>query len=91
MYRGNEKGVSKVVRDAYQNYGDMEFGNKNLKTKVDDPSRHIKLISIAGKGVWCFNRGLSRSRMIAPYIIIFDSGVRADDLVYTCIVFHRLE
>ncbi|XP_052693613.1 transient receptor potential cation channel subfamily M member-like 2 [Crassostrea angulata] len=50
LYRGNEKGVSKVVRDAYQNYGDMEFGNKNLQTNVDDPNRHIKLINIAGKG-----------------------------------------
>lgn len=59
LYRGNEKGVSKVVRDAYQNYGDMEFGNKNLQTNVDDPNRHIKLINIAGKGVWCFNCGLS--------------------------------
>lgn len=62
LYRGNKHGVSKIVREAYQNYGDMEFGKKNraayvLKdgTKISgislaDGNRNIKLISIANKG-----------------------------------------
>nr|XP_022311194.1 uncharacterized protein LOC111116490 [Crassostrea virginica] len=58
LYRGNEHGVSKVVREAYENYGDMEFGKKNRAMHdppkkngipLDVASRHIKLISIAGK------------------------------------------
>lgn len=56
--------MSKVVRDAYEHYGDMEFGKKNRSTykidnseekttgiSIDNDNRHIKLISIAGKGV----------------------------------------
>ena len=64
LYRGNEHGVSKVVREAYENYGDMEFGKKNRAMHdppkkngipLDDASRHIKLISIAGKEVIVVN------------------------------------
>lgn len=66
LYRGHDTGVSDIIRDAYRNYGDMEFGtnNVNLKTKknrqipydeikklVTDVERHVKLISIAGKQV----------------------------------------
>lgn len=60
LYRGREKGVSKIVREAYQSYGDMEFGNNNekisyvngeLKNKnavdINSINRHIKLIGIA--------------------------------------------
>uniref|UniRef100_K1QH82 Transient receptor potential cation channel subfamily M member 8 n=1 Tax=Magallana gigas TaxID=29159 RepID=K1QH82_MAGGI len=54
LYRGNEKGVSRCVREAYQSYGDMEFGNKNTGYGicVNDTNRHIKLISIARKGAF---------------------------------------
>lgn len=59
MYRGYDHGVSKVVRDAYESYGDMEFGTKNRKKfedrksgiPIDEVNRHIKLIGIAGKVV----------------------------------------
>lgn len=47
LYRGNDEDVSNVVRDAYQQYEDMEFGTKT--PGISDPNRHIKLISIAGK------------------------------------------
>ncbi|XP_065938117.1 transient receptor potential cation channel subfamily M member-like 2 isoform X1 [Magallana gigas] len=52
LYRGNEKGVSRCVREAYQSYGDMEFRNNNTGygIGVNDTNRHIKLISIARKG-----------------------------------------
>ncbi|XP_078329885.1 transient receptor potential cation channel subfamily M member-like 2 [Crassostrea virginica] len=57
LYRGYDHGVSKVVRDAYESYGDMEFGTKNRKKfedrksgiPIDEVNRHIKLIGIAGK------------------------------------------
>lgn len=64
MYRGREKGVSKFVREAYQNYGDMEFGNNNKKKSysnkesekkkavdINNINRHIKLIGIAREEV----------------------------------------
>lgn len=62
LYRGNKRGVSKVVREAYMSYGDMEFGQKNraiyeengekmFGIHRDDVNRHIKLISIAKKKV----------------------------------------
>lgn len=64
LYRGREKGVSKIVREAYQSYGDMEFGNNNekisyvngeLKNKnavdINSINRHIKLIGIAREEV----------------------------------------
>lgn len=49
LYRGNDEDVSNVVRDAYQQYEDLEFGTKT--PGISDPNRHIKLISIAGKQV----------------------------------------
>lgn len=54
LYRGNEKGVSRCVREAYQSYGDMEFRNNNTGygIGVNDTNRHIKLISIARKGAF---------------------------------------
>lgn len=64
LYRGREKGVSKFVREAYQNYGDMEFGNNNKKISysnkesekkkavdINNTNRHIKLIGIAREEV----------------------------------------
>lgn len=64
LYRGREKGVSKFVREAYQNYGDMEFGNNNKKISysnkesekkkavdINNINRHIKLIGIAREEV----------------------------------------
>ena len=49
--------MSKVVREAYESYGDMEFGKKNRATykkdgkeisviPIDHGNRHIKLISV---------------------------------------------
>ena len=49
LYRGNDHGVSKVVLDAYENYGEMEFSTRNSSTDIDDGDRHIKLIAFAGK------------------------------------------
>ena len=49
LYRGNDHGVSKVVLDAYENYGEMEFNTRNSTTDIDDGDRHIKLIAFAGK------------------------------------------
>lgn len=64
LYRGREKGVSKFVREAYQRYGDMEFGNNNEKISyvngqlknenavdINSINRHIKLIGIAREEV----------------------------------------
>ncbi|XP_056002361.1 transient receptor potential cation channel subfamily M member-like 2 isoform X2 [Ostrea edulis] len=56
LYRGHPDGVSDVIRDAYRNYGDMEFGGKvkkgddaNIaKTSIRHVERHVKLIRIAG-------------------------------------------
>lgn len=49
LFRGHDGGVSNVVRDAYQHYEDMEFGSETRT--IDDPERHIKLISMTGKKV----------------------------------------
>lgn len=49
LFKGNDGGVSNVVRDAYQHYEDMEFGSETRT--VNDPERHIKLISMTGKKV----------------------------------------
>lgn len=48
LYSGAEQGVSKVVRDAYKYYEDMEFKTKSFKKKINDPDRRVKLISMAG-------------------------------------------
>lgn len=52
FYLENDKGVSKLVRDAYLDYEVLEFGMKTVD--IYDSDRHIKLISIAGEKV-CFN------------------------------------
>ena len=51
LHRGKDHGVSKVVREAYQNYGVMEFEFKNSKITIENKERHVKLISIARGGV----------------------------------------
>lgn len=51
MYRGKEQGVSKVVRDAYKRYEDMEFKTKASQTEISDEDRHVKLIRIAREKV----------------------------------------
>lgn len=51
LYRGREQGVSKVVRDAYKNYEDMEFKTKAHQRKISHEDRHVKLIRIAGEKV----------------------------------------
>lgn len=52
LFRDYRTGVSKIIRDAYHNYGVMEFGKKNVDTPIDHKNRHIKLISIAGRKVY---------------------------------------
>ncbi|XP_056002346.1 transient receptor potential cation channel subfamily M member 2-like isoform X2 [Ostrea edulis] len=62
LYRGHNNGVSDIVRDAYRNYGYMEFsvdanGKKRTKESAKDKKkkreniknveRHVKLIRIA--------------------------------------------
>lgn len=51
LYRGKEQGVSKVVRDAYKRYEDMEFKTKASQKEISDEDRHVKLIRIAGEKV----------------------------------------
>lgn len=50
LYRGKADGVSKVVRDAYQSYKDLEFKAKEVERS--DPNLHVKLICLAGKEVF---------------------------------------
>uniref|UniRef100_A0A8W8NK24 TRPM SLOG domain-containing protein n=1 Tax=Magallana gigas TaxID=29159 RepID=A0A8W8NK24_MAGGI len=46
LYSGAEQGVSKVVRDAYKNYEDMEFKIERDGKKISDTDRHVKLIRV---------------------------------------------
>lgn len=43
LYRGSTDKVSKVVKEAYQDYEAMEFGRKTKA--MSDQERRIKLIS----------------------------------------------
>lgn len=43
LYRGYDDGLSKIVKDAYQNYEEMEIKPEKSKTQ-----RHVKLFSLAG-------------------------------------------
>ncbi|XP_052693640.1 transient receptor potential cation channel subfamily M member 2-like [Crassostrea angulata] len=49
LYLGKKQGISKVVRDAYRNYEDIEFKTRAAKNKINNPDRHVKLINLAGK------------------------------------------
>nr|XP_034320574.1 transient receptor potential cation channel subfamily M member 2-like isoform X2 [Crassostrea gigas] len=49
LYRGKEHGVSKVVRDAYKSYEDIEFKTTAFEKLINDVDRHVKLIRIAGE------------------------------------------
>lgn len=51
LYRGKEHGVSKVVRDAYKSYEDIEFKTTAFEKLKNDVDRHVKLIRIAGEKV----------------------------------------
>lgn len=51
LYRGKEHGVSKVVRDAYKSYEDIEFKTTAFEKLINDVDRHVKLIRIAGEKV----------------------------------------
>lgn len=51
LFRGYTTGVSKLIMNAYHNYGVMEFGTDHKKKLINDVDRYIKLISIAGKKV----------------------------------------
>lgn len=46
LYSGAEQGVSKVVRDAYKNYEDMEFKIERDGKQINDVNRHVKLICV---------------------------------------------
>lgn len=48
----NDKGVSRLVRNAYIDYEVLEFGMKTVD--INDSDRDIKLISIAEEKV-CFH------------------------------------
>lgn len=52
FYLENDKGVSRLVRNAYIDYEVLEFGMKAVD--INDSDRHIKLISIAEEKV-CFH------------------------------------
>lgn len=47
LYRGYDDGLSKIVKDAYQNYEEMEIKPEKSKTQ-----RHVKLFSLAGNKVY---------------------------------------
>lgn len=47
MYRGYDDGLSKIVKDAYQNYEDME-----IKPDESYNQRHVRLISLAENKVF---------------------------------------
>lgn len=49
LYRGNDEGVSNVVKEGYKNYETIEFGIETKKN--NDPLQHIKLISTLEKKV----------------------------------------
>lgn len=49
FYLENDKGVSRLVRNAYIDYEVLEFGMKTVD--INDSDRHIKLISIAEEKV----------------------------------------
>lgn len=51
LYNGKKHGLSKVVRDAYRNYEDIEFKTEASKYEINDPDRHVKLINLADKEV----------------------------------------
>lgn len=51
LYRGKEHGVSKVVRDAYKSYEDIEFKTTAFEKGINHVDRHVKLIRIAGEKV----------------------------------------
>ncbi|XP_056002351.1 uncharacterized protein LOC125661865 isoform X2 [Ostrea edulis] len=48
IYRGKKHGLSKIIRDAYRDYGNMEFGIKNKEKHLNNEERHVKLISVTG-------------------------------------------
>lgn len=48
LYRGKEQGLSKVVREAYKSYEEIEFKTKSQEKEINDNDRHVKLIKIAG-------------------------------------------
>lgn len=63
LYRGKEQGVSKVVRDAYKRYEDMEFKTKASQKEISDEDRHVKLIRIAGEKNTHDNRNENNTTM----------------------------
>ncbi|XP_056003652.1 transient receptor potential cation channel subfamily M member 2-like [Ostrea edulis] len=46
IYHGKENGLSKIIRDAYRIYENMEFSTKKKSMGIADKDRHVKLISI---------------------------------------------
>lgn len=62
LFRGYTTGVSKLIMNAYHNYGVMEFGTDHKKKLINDVDRYIKLISIAGKKV-----GQTNNEMTTQY------------------------
>lgn len=48
IYRGYDDGLSKIVKDAYQNYEDMEFETKEPNKRT---VRNVKCISVKKKKV----------------------------------------
>ena len=51
LYSGKNEGVSQVVKDAYQQYENREFGTKLDEIHLDNRNRHIKLINITDNEV----------------------------------------
>lgn len=45
LHHGNDKGLSSIIRNAYQKYEIKEFGTKTVG--ISDPHKHIKLINVA--------------------------------------------
>lgn len=69
LYLGKKQGISKVVRDAYRNYEDIEFKTRAAKNKINNPDRHVKLINLAGKKVWILSTDVSTCTSIPKLVI----------------------
>ncbi|XP_061190896.1 transient receptor potential cation channel subfamily M member 8-like [Saccostrea echinata] len=74
LYRGHSYGVSDIIREAYRNYGDMEFGTDSKNVILKDKRRHIKLISIAGKESPDGMQEMETEDKTPEYGINFDAG-----------------
>lgn len=64
LYRGHESGVSDIIRDAYRNYGNMEFGIvKTNSSKKEDKTDDLKNKQDIYKSIKCNRRHVKLVRI----------------------------